>query len=57
MLQDNSLIFFESKTAPETPTAVELDGSSYGRDFVFCTIRMWLLPLTSNVVLPASILR
>lgn len=46
MLQDNSLIFFESKTAPETPTAVELDGSSYGRDFVFCTIPAGVTALT-----------
>lgn len=38
MMQDNDLIFFESKTAPVTEKVLNLDGSTYGRDFVFCTI-------------------
>lgn len=38
MMQDNDLIFFESKTAPVEEKVLALDGSSYGRDFVFCTI-------------------
>lgn len=49
MLQDNSLIFFESTTAPGTATAVDLDGSSYGRDFIFCTIPAGVTALTLTI--------
>lgn len=46
MLQDNSLIFFEGKTAPNQAKALELDGSSYGRDYIFCTIPAGVTALT-----------
>lgn len=38
MMQDNDLIFFESKTAPGTEKVLKLGGSSYGRSYVYCTI-------------------
>lgn len=49
MLQDSSLIFFESKTAPAEAKAVLLDGSSYGRDFIFCTIPAGVTALTLTI--------
>lgn len=49
MLQDDTLIFFESKTAPAEAKAVLLDGSSYGRDFIFCTIPAGVTALTLTI--------
>jgi hypothetical protein len=49
MLQDNTLIFFESKTAPSEDKKIVLDGSSYGRDFIFCTIPAGVTALTLTI--------
>lgn len=46
MNTDKSLIFFESKTVPGSEAVVELNGSSYGRSFVFCTIPAGVTALT-----------
>lgn len=45
-MQDNDLIFFESKTAPVTAKVLALNGSAYGRDHVFCTIPDGVTALT-----------
>jgi len=38
MFQDNSLIFFEGKTAPAEEKVLKVNGSGLARDFVYCTI-------------------
>ena len=38
MMTDKSLLFFENKTETATGTAIEVNGSDYGRSFVFCTL-------------------
>lgn len=38
MMTDKSLLFFEGQTATATGTALEVNGSDYGRSFVFCTL-------------------
>ena len=49
MIQDKDLIFFESATAPVTPKSVALHGSSYARDFIFCTIPAGVTALTLTI--------
>lgn len=46
MNTDKSLLFFESKTAPLSETTLNLNGSSYGRSYVFCTIPAGVTALT-----------
>lgn len=38
MMTDKSLLFFEGQTNTATGTALEVNGSDYGRSFVFCTL-------------------
>lgn len=38
MMTDKSLLFFANVTDTATGTAIECEGSDYGRSFIFCTL-------------------